>query len=96
MSKTVEYQGCTILSTPRRIGDSEKWGLHIVISVEDIRNVRMREFSSEPVYATEQEAEIHGIAFGQRIINGRVEGRPGIDIIPSNRRAMPRLRVQFP
>lgn len=73
MSKTVEYQGCTILSTPRRIGDSEKWGLHIVISVEDIRNVRMREFSSEPVYATEQEAEIHGIVFGQRIINGRVE-----------------------
>ena len=95
MSKIVEYQGCTILSTPRHIGDSEKWGLHIVISVKDIRNVRMREFSSDPVYATEQEAEIHGIAFGQRIIDGRVEGRPGIDIIPSNRRAMPRLRVQF-
>ena len=95
MSKIVEYRGCTIQSAPRRIGDSEKWGLHIVISVDDIRNVRTREFSSDAVYATEQEAEIHGIAFGQRIIDGKVESQFGIDMKPSNRRAMPRLRGQF-
>lgn len=89
MSKTVEYRGCTIQSVPCRIGDSQKWELHIVISVNDIRDVRTREFSSDAVYATEQEAEIHGIAFGQRIIDGKVEGQFGIEVNPSNRRAMP-------
>jgi hypothetical protein len=73
MSKIVEYRGCTIQSAPRRVRDGEKWGLHIVISVDDIRNVPMREFSTDAFYVTEQEAEIHGIAFGQRIIDGKVE-----------------------
>jgi len=86
MSRIVEYRGCTIQSAPRGVGDSEKWGLHIVISVDDIRHVRPQEFSSDAVYATEQEAEIHGIAYGQRIIDGKVEGRAVNDMKTSNRR----------
>ncbi|MEP6890634.1 MAG: PilZ domain-containing protein [Nitrospirota bacterium] len=95
MSKVVEYRGYTIQSAPRCGADRERWGLHIVISVNDLRNVHSREFSTEAGYATEQEAEIHGIAFGQRIIDGKAEGRSVSDMKTSNRRAMPRLRVQF-
>jgi hypothetical protein len=82
MSKIVEYRGCTIQSFPCRIGDSQKWGFHIVISVNEIR-------SSDAVYATEQEAEIHGIAFGPRIIDGKVEGQFGIEVNLSNPGAPP-------
>ena len=89
MSKIVEYRGCTIQSIPRRVGGNEKWGLYIVLSVNDIRNVRTREFSSHGVYATEQEAEIHGIAYGQRIIDGKVEGQAVTDLNTSHRGAIP-------
>lgn len=37
--------------------------------------MKPREFSSAVSYATEQEADIHGIAFGQHLIDGKVEGR---------------------
>lgn len=89
MSKIVEYRGCTIQSAPRRVRGCEKWGLYIVLSVDDIRNVRTREYASDAVYATEQEAEIHGIAYGQRIIDGKVEGRAVIDMNTSHHRAIP-------
>ena len=92
--KTVEYQGYTIQLIPRRLG-GDKWALHIFISMEDTCGIRTRQFSTDGVYANEQEAEIHGVAFGQRIIDGKVEGRSVIDMKTSNRRATPRLRVQF-
>ena len=95
MTKTVEYQGYTIQSTPHHLGDGEKWRLRILISVDDSRSVRTREFSAEVWYATEQEADIHGIAFGQRLIDGKVEGRSVMDLKTEDRRATPRLRVQF-
>src|SRR5262245_48874943 len=95
MPKTVEYQGYTLQSAPRRLGNAEKWGLHVVISVDDGRRIRTREFSTSAVYVTEQDAEIDGMAFGQRIIDGKVYGYSVTDLRSSNRRAMPRLRVQF-
>ena len=63
--------------------------------MEDARGIRTRQFSTDGVYATQQEAEVHGVAFGQRIIDGKVEGRSVVDMKTSNRRATPRLRVQF-
>jgi len=95
MEKTVEYQGYTIESAPHHLVDGEKWGLRIFISVDDQRGVRTREFSADVVYATEQEADIHGIAFGQRLIDGKVEGRSVTDMKTTDRRTTPRLRVQF-
>jgi hypothetical protein len=44
---------------------------------------------------TEQEADIHGVTFGQRLIDGNVEGQSIVDMKMKDRRAMPRLRVQF-
>ncbi len=96
MGKTVEYQGYTIQSAPHHLANGEKkWRLRIFISLEDHRGVRTREFSSDVVYVTEQEADIHGIAFGQRLIDGNVEGRSVMDMKMADRRATPRLRVQF-
>ena len=95
MEKTVEYQGYTIESAPHHLVDGEKWGLCIFISVDDHCGVRTREFSADVVYATEQEADIHGIAFGQRLIDGKVEGRSVTDMKTTDRRTTPRLRVQF-
>jgi hypothetical protein len=95
MGKTVEYEGYTIQSTPHYATDREKWQLRIFISVDDHRGVRTREFSADVVYATEPEADIHGIAFGQRLIDGKVEGRSVMDMKTVDRRATPRLRVEF-
>ncbi len=96
MGKTVEYQGYKIQSAPHHLVDSEKeWRLHVFISLEDHRGVRTRKYSSNVVYATEEEADTHGIAFGQRLIDGNVEGRSVMDMKIADRRAAPRLRVQF-
>jgi len=95
MEKTVEYEGYTIQSAPQHLADGETWRLRIFISFEDHRGVKAREFSADVVYATEQEADIHGIAFGQRLIDGKVEGQSVMDMKTTDRRATPRLRVQF-
>jgi hypothetical protein len=95
MEKTVEYQGYTIQSSPKYEANWEKWRLRIFISVEDRQVIRSREFSSEVLYKTEQEADIHGITFGQRLIDGKVEGQSVRDMKTTDRRATPRLRVQF-
>lgn len=95
MDKTVEYQGYTIQSAPHHPVGSKKWQLRIFISVDDHRGVKTREFSVAVVYATAQEADIHGIAFGQRLIDGKVEGRSVTDMKTVERRTTARLRVQF-
>ena len=95
MGKTVEHQGYTIQSAPHHLADGEKSQLRIFISVEDHRGVKAREFSADVVYATELEADAHGIAFGQRLIEGKVEGKSVVDMKTVDRRATPRLRVQF-
>ena len=94
MAKLVEYQGYKIVSAPF-LGNDQMWRPAIFISVEDDRGLRTRTFSPEGVYASEQEADIHGITFGQRLIDGKVEGRSVADMKTTDRRAMPRLRVQF-
>jgi hypothetical protein len=95
MEKTVEYQGYTIQSVPQYVTEWEKWRLRILISVDDQLGIRSREFSSEVLYRTEREAEIHGIGFGQRLIDGKVAGRSVADMKTTDRRATPRLPVHF-
>ncbi len=63
--------------------------------MDDHRGVHTREFSAEVLYATEQEADIHGVTFGQRVIDGKVEGESVMKMKTVDRRATPRLRVQF-
>jgi len=51
-----------------------QWTLPIVISWERDEKVTGRTFSAENTYPTEAEADLHGIAYGQRIIDGQVPG----------------------
>jgi PilZ domain-containing protein len=95
MGKTILYEGYAILSSPRRVAESEKWQLYIVISIRPHGGVKPRTFSSEVLYATEQEAELQGIDFGQRIIDGKVEGHSVANMKIENRRATPRFHGQF-
>ncbi len=95
MEKTVKYQGYKIQSAPYPLANGETWRLRIFISLEDHRGVRTREFSSDVVYATEQEADTHGIAFGQRLIDGKVKGQSVMDMKTADIQATPLLRVQF-
>ncbi len=96
MAKTVEYEGYTIHSTPHYQTDSEQWQLRIFLSFTDHQGIRTREFSADGLYVSEQEADIHGTTFGQRLIDGKVEGQSVMDMRTSDdRRATPRLRVQF-
>jgi len=74
MDKTILYEGYAILSSPRYVAESGKWQLCIVISIRPHGGVKPRTFSSEVLYATEQEADLQGIEFGQRVIDGKVEG----------------------
>ena len=94
MGKTIEYQGYIIESSPQPAID-QMWRQSILISVVDEQGLRTRTFSPEGIYASEQEAHIHGITFGQRLIDGKVEGQSITDMKMEDRRAMPRLRVQF-
>jgi len=94
MDTTVEYQGYTIQSAPQHIPELELWQLHIFISVDDHLGIRSREFYSAVLYKTKQEADIYGITFGQRLIDGKVEIRSVTDMKTTDRRMTPRLQVR--
>ena len=95
MGKTLVYNGYTIQSSPQHLVDGEKWQLRVFVSVDNHQGVKAREFSADVVYVTEQEADIHGITFGQRLVDGKVDGQSVMDMKTVDRRATPRLRVQF-
>jgi hypothetical protein len=95
MAKTVEYQGYTIQSRPYHDTNWDKWQIRILISCESPQGIRTREFSSMVLYGTEQEADIHGVTFGQHLIEGKVEGQSIMDMKMDDRRTTPRVRVQF-
>ena len=96
MSNTVLYEGYAIQSSPTYLAESEQWQFCIVISYKQHGAMKPREFSAEVLHMTEQEADIHGIAFGQHLIDGKVEGRSVADMKVEKRRGIRRFRVQFP
>ena len=48
--------------------------MHITIFWEIDGLVTMRAFTSDGEYDTEEEADVHGLAYGERIIDGKVPG----------------------
>ena len=95
MAKMVEYEGYIIQSTPQYQADWDEWRVRILISSKDYPSAPSREFSSNALYATEQEADIDGTTFGRRVVDGKVAGQSVDDMKRDDRRAMPRIRVQF-
>ena len=95
MATMIAYQGYTIQSAPHHPAGGTKWQRRIFISITDRRGVRTGEFSAGGLYATEDEADTHGITFGQQIIEGKVPGQSVTALKTPNRRATPRFQVQF-
>ena len=74
MSRVVLYQGYTITSYPVHESESGQWQLNIVISGEEEGSTFSRSYWMPLTYPTETEADIAGVTFGQRIIDGKVSG----------------------
>jgi len=74
VAKRKHYKHYSINSLPVRVLTSGKWQSHITIFWETGGIATMRSFSVAGLYDTEDEAELHGLAYGQRIIDGKVPG----------------------
>jgi hypothetical protein len=96
MRNTVLYEGYAIQSSPRYRAEWEQWQLCIIISFRHHGAMKPREFFSEAFYMTEHEADIHGIAFGQDLIDGKLDGLSVTDMKVEKRHGIRRFHVQFP
>ena len=74
MSKSMVHNGYSIESAPFQVGDGSKWQVFIRIWKESLVVTRKWVFSMEGNYSTQEEADLHGIAYGQRIIDGKAPG----------------------
>jgi len=70
----VVYLGHTIKSAPLQQFKTDRWKVEISIFWTRDGVTTMRSFSADGAYSTEAEADLHGIAFGERIIEGKVSG----------------------
>lgn len=75
MSKVVQHGAYTIKSAPFHQSTTNTWKLAIVISWESDGATNLRPFSpDDPAYPTEEEADLHGIAFGELISDRKIPG----------------------
>ena len=74
MSRSVIYQRYTISSVPMQNTETGQWQLRISISVEQDGATESIPYWMPLEYATEAEADMHGITFDQRIIDGKISG----------------------
>jgi len=75
MGNEVTYKGYSIRTALRQLPDTEQWELSVFISWQiDDDDEESRHFYSVGRYATEEEAMAQCIAYGQRIIDGKVPG----------------------
>ena len=63
-----------IKSNPEPVASSGQWRLRIAIYSRSNGILTMQPFSGPTVYDTEEEADTHGLAYGQRIIDEKVPG----------------------
>lgn len=72
--KALRYQGYIIRSYPRRLAKRSQWTIKIAISWESGGLTRFKEYSADSPFQSEGEADVHGITFGQRIIDNKIAG----------------------
>ena len=72
--KALRYQGYTIRSYPRRPTTGGEWTIKISISWQTDGFTTVKEYSADSPFSSEREADIHGITFGQRIIDNKIAG----------------------
>ena len=71
MSKIAEYRRYTIGSTPVQLPEKNEWRAKIEISSEREGIVTAEPYTDDTTYATEEDADIHGITLGQAISDGK-------------------------
>ena len=78
---TVSYKGFSINASPHQHPDSMEWNINICIIRDKGFQVAERNFHAANTYKTKEEAILHCIEFGRRIIDGEIdkfqEGLPG-------------------
>ena len=74
MSRSVIYQRYTISSVPMQNTETGQWQLRISIFFDQDGAAESIPYWMPLEYATEAEADMHGITFGQRIIDGKIPG----------------------
>lgn len=74
MTRRVHYKDYVIKSDPEPLAASGQWKLRIAIYWKANGILNLQAFSGPTVYDTEQDADIHGIAYAQRIIDEKVPG----------------------
>ena len=76
MAKAVTYKGYMIRPAPRHLVDTDQWELNVFISwsIEGEEDEESRHFYMTGRYATEEEARVQSIAYGQQIIDGKIPG----------------------
>ena len=66
---TAMYKYFTIKSFPLQLFDTGQWKTHIAITWERDGIINSRSFPGNTAYPTREEAHLHGINLGRRIID---------------------------
>jgi hypothetical protein len=74
VARRIQYKDHIIKSDPEPVGATGQWRLRITIYSQADGILKMQPFLGPTVYNTQEEADIHGIAYGQRIIDEKVPG----------------------
>jgi hypothetical protein len=72
VARRVHYKGYVINCNPEPVALSGQWRLRIAIYTKTNGIFKLQPFIGPTVYASEDEVEILGIAYGQRIIDEKV------------------------
>lgn len=72
MNHTISYNGHTIEPTTRRREDPDGWTLEVRITSDD-EDTRARRCRAPNVFASKDEAIRRSLAFGRKIVDGRVQ-----------------------
>ena len=78
VGRQVQYKEYVIKSNPEPVAASGQWKLRIAICWKSNGILNMQPYSGPTVYDTETEADIHGITYGQRIIDEKVPSLKGV------------------
>ncbi|MBS0150698.1 MAG: hypothetical protein JSR31_07125 [Nitrospira sp.] len=74
MTQAVTYKGYTIQPAPRQLVDTGQWELNVFISWATEDGEESRLFVKTGRFATEAEASVQCITYGQQIVDGKVPG----------------------
>ncbi|MEQ1795082.1 MAG: hypothetical protein ABL970_12935 [Nitrospira sp.] len=74
MNKSITYKGYRVQSALRQMPDTGLWELNVFISWQVDDEEECRHFYMTGRYATEDEATVQCIAYGQQIIDGKIPG----------------------